>query len=162
VNVDELIAREQIRNVMATYNIAGDRGRKEEFASVFTEDAVLETPDLRFEGRDAIVEGLFSRVASTDAGPRRDKASIVRHNLTTSLVRFTGSTTAEGRTYFVVVTDVGADHSGVYIDRFRKEGDRWLIAHREVRLDFVAEDAVFDPGMRERVVARRAARRGRS
>ena len=43
MTVDELIARECIRQTMARYTMAGDRLRSEEFVAVFTDDAVLET-----------------------------------------------------------------------------------------------------------------------
>ncbi len=159
MDVEEMLAREEIRHLMATYNQAGDSGKRELFESVFTVDAVLESPLSRYEGRDAIVEGLFARTDRSQPGSEKPRLSFLRHNLTTSRIGFTSPVEARGRTYFFVVTDIGPDHSGVYVDRFRKEAGRWLIANREVRLDFVAENAIFAPGMRERVMADRAARR---
>ena len=144
MDVEELSAREEIRQLQATYNVAGDRGRKEEFGSVFSEDAVLEIPNRRCEGRAAILEHLF---APREAAAER-AFTFVRHHLTTSKIDFTSPTTATGRTYFVVFTDIGADHSGVYVDRYRKENGRWWIVHREVRIDFVAENALFGAELR--------------
>lgn len=136
MNVEELVAREEIRQLLATYNVAGDRGRREEFGSVFSEDAVLEMPGARCDGRAAILDRLFT-------SPSERKLTFVRHNLTTSKIDFTSPTEANGRTYFFVITDVGLDHSGVYVDRYRKQDGRWWIVHREVRIDFVAENALF-------------------
>ncbi len=144
MDLEELTAREEIRQLQASYNVAGDRGRKEEFGAVFSEDAVLEMPGGRCEGRAAILERLF---APREAGGER-AFTFVRHHLTTSKIDFTSPTTATGRTYFVVFTDIGPDHSGVYIDRYRKEDGRWWIVQREVRIDFVAENALFGAELR--------------
>jgi hypothetical protein len=45
---------------------------------------------------------------------------------------------ATGRTYFLVVTNQGPSHQGIYIDRFRKVEGRWLIAEREVTVGWQA------------------------
>lgn len=136
MTLDELIAREDIRRVMALYNTSGDSGRREEFATVFTEDAVLEAPGLHFTGRDAIVSGLFSGEVT---------AKFVRHHLSTSTISFKSPDLARGRTYFQVITQVGLDHSGVYTDWFRPEAGDWKIAHRIVSIDFASSESVFFP-----------------
>ena len=143
MDLEELAAREEIRQLQASYNVAGDRGRKDEFGAVFSEDAVLEMPGGRCEGRAAILERLFAPREA--AGERADERMLtfVRHHLTTSKVEFTSPTEATGRTYFLVLTDIGLDHSGVYVDRYCKENGRWWIVHREVRIDFVAENPLF-------------------
>ena len=43
MTLDELLARESIRNTMASYTLAGDRLRAEDFVATFTEDGVLES-----------------------------------------------------------------------------------------------------------------------
>jgi hypothetical protein len=43
----------------------------------------------------------------------------------------------------MVVTEIGFDHSGVYVDDFVKSGDRWLIAHRAANLEWVRPDSRF-------------------
>ncbi len=145
MTVEELLAREEIRHLMAVYNTAGDGGRREEFHSVFCEDAVLIAPGINLEGRENIVDGLFAGV-DTPQPTTRAKPKFVRHNLTTSKITFTSATTAVGRTYFMVVTDAGLDHCGVYSDQFRKDDDGWKIAHRVVRSDYVSADSRFDLG----------------
>jgi hypothetical protein len=52
---------------------------------------------------------------------------------------------ARGWTYFVVLTDVGPDHAVVYIARFSREKEDWLIADRRVRIDRVSEHSLFLP-----------------
>jgi hypothetical protein len=45
----------------------------------------------------------------------------------------TSGSTAKVRTYFLVITAIGSDHSGYYDDQFLQVGDAWLIAHRRPR-----------------------------
>lgn len=150
----ELADREAIRHLLASYNIAGDRGRREEFARVFTEDAVLTTPFFRLETRDGIVHGLFDAQPGAGAGEAR-RPSFARHNLSTSQIVFNRRDEAEGRTYFTVVTDIGLDHSGVYVDRYRRVEGRWLIASRDVRIDYVAENTTALAAHNEMLQAKR-------
>ena len=159
VNQDalELLA---IRNVMAAYNVAGDRMRIADLAATFTTDGVLETPTATYRGRAEILAGLGGgprdRSAPTPAGPR---PTLVRHNLTTSHIVLTGSGAAEGRTYFLVLTDVGPDHAGHYVDRMSKAGADWRFEHRCVRIDWMSEQSRF-PSLRTAYEARRAAKTG--
>jgi hypothetical protein len=142
MEIEELLAREEIRQLIAVYATAGDGGRREQFSSVFTEDAVLSAPGLHYEGRDNIVQGLFA--GSRSSSSKRALPKFVRHNITTSNITFTGSGCASGRSYFVVVTDVGLDHSGVYTDEFRKVDGAWKIASREVRIDYCSPHTRFE------------------
>jgi hypothetical protein len=155
MTIEEAIARECIRDTMARYNMAGDRARVDEMAEVFAEDGVLETPGYTHRGREAIrgwMQGWRTATApaapakaetpaKADAAPR--PAKFVRHNITTSQIDFTGPDTARARTYFVVFTQIGPDHSGYYADEFRKVGDRWLIAHRRAMMDWRAPESTF-------------------
>jgi hypothetical protein len=135
MTLDEMIAQAEIRQTMADYNIAGDRLRFEELAAQFTEDGVIRFAGVTARGRAEIVRALSGVPAGE--GSERPRWTKVRHNLTTSQVIIEGEE-ARGRTYFFVVTDQGPDHQGVYVDRFRKEGGRWLIAERECRVDWIA------------------------
>jgi hypothetical protein len=134
--VEEILAREEIRVLLATYSIAGDRADFATMASVFAEDGVLDGVSHRV-GRAAIIDSLAGRELS-NSGPNR-RIAFSRHCLTTSLIAFDDENTARGRTYFIVFTDSGPDHVGVYVDRFGKVDGRWLIRHRDVRIDWVAE-----------------------
>jgi len=62
MTLDELLARESIRQTMASYTMAGDRLRANEFVAAFTEDAVLESEGVpesgafHYRGHQAIRE----------------------------------------------------------------------------------------------------------
>jgi 3-phenylpropionate/cinnamic acid dioxygenase small subunit len=148
MTLDELIGRECIRQTMARYNMAGDRLRSEDFIAVFTDDAVLETERVpesdafRCEGRDAIREW-FARWHSRAREAAAQRATFIRHHLSTSQVEFSGPDTARARTYWMAYSDIGPDHCGYYVDVFRKTGEQWLIAHRRVRLDWRAPHSLF-------------------
>ncbi|RYD93728.1 MAG: nuclear transport factor 2 family protein [Sphingomonadales bacterium] len=150
MTIDELLARESIRHLIATYNIAGDAMRPEDLAAVFADDAIYEfngfspVPGFHFEGRAAIREASAGwRKRETPAKP--SKLSFVRHNITTCRIELTAPDTATARTYWMVMTDIGPDHSGTYNDVFRREGDGWRIAHRKIRVDWRSPDSLFPP-----------------
>ena len=103
---------------------------------------VLETASGTFSGHQAIVEGLGQGVAKRASSPEKG-VGFVRHNLTTSRIEFTSETEADCWTYFIVFTKFGPDHMGTYIDKFKKRGDDWLIAHRRVKLHWNNETSTF-------------------
>jgi hypothetical protein len=138
---EEALAREEIRYTQSVYNSEGDRGRIDGLVTAFTDDGVLELDHGVFKGHDAIRAALRpladdKRAGTGDAdGPK----VFVRHNLTTSRVEFVSGGEANAWTYFQVVTPVGLDHVGVYVDRFVKAGERWLLTHRRVKVDWISE-----------------------
>lgn len=148
MTLDELLAREAIRATMARCTQAGDSLRAEEYAACFTEDGILQTvgPEgaagLDLHGRAAILawQGGWRDQPAADQ-PR--SARFARHNLTTCKIELTGPDTARARTYWMVMTDVGPDHCGVYQDTFRRVGEDWLIAHRKVKTEWNAPDSHF-------------------
>ena len=139
---EQAVAREAIKHTMSVYNTEGDRGRLDGLASAFFEDGVLETASGTFSGHQAIVEGLGQGVAKRASSPEKG-VGFVRHNLTTSRIEFTSETEADCWTYFIVFTKFGPDHMGTYIDKFKKRGDDWLIAHRRVKLHWNNETSTF-------------------
>lgn len=149
MTLDELLARESIRQTMASYTVAGDRLRAEDFMAVFTEDAVLESDGVaesdafRLEGRQAVREWIERWSRPPQGVPQTHQATFVRHHLSTSHIELTGADTARARTYWTAYTDIGPDHCGYYLDTFRKVEERWLIAHRKVRLDWRSPESLF-------------------
>ncbi|HUD29112.1 MAG TPA: nuclear transport factor 2 family protein, partial [Novosphingobium sp.] len=137
--MDELLAREAIRDLIARYTVAGDRLRVDDFVACFTQDAVMESERVvperlfRYEG-SAAIRAWQERWLAGDGGTHG--ATFVRHHLSTSKIDLTGTDTALGRTYWTAWTDIGPDHAGYYLDSFRKVEGEWLIAHRRVRLDW--------------------------
>ena len=134
---EEVCDREEIRHLMARYNIAGDRADLAGLAATFAEDGILVFNNKANAGRAEIVARLSS-------GSRSPGLEVSRHHLSTSLVTVDGDQ-ATGRTYFAVYTNAGPDHHGVYIDRFARIDGAWAIQHREVRIDWQSERSVNAP-----------------
>lgn len=150
MTVEELLARESIRHAIVSYNVAGDSRQPDKLAATFTDDGVYEfngfgpVPGFHFEGRAAIEQASAGwRKPRQSATP--SKLTFVRHNITTCRIELTGPDSATARTYWIVMTDIGPDHSGTYNDIFRKVGDAWLIAHRKIRVDWRSPDSLFPP-----------------
>jgi hypothetical protein len=148
VTLEELLARESIRQTMASYTVAGDRLRVDDFIAVFTDDAVLESKGVpesdafRYEGRQAIRQWITRWLPAPGKAPTT-RATFVRHHLSTTHIELAGADSAKARTYWVAYTDIGPDHCGCYIDVFRKTGGHWLIARRQVRLDWRSPQSLF-------------------
>jgi hypothetical protein len=149
MNIDELLAREAIRDTIAKYNVSGDRLKVDDYAACFAEDGIIETDRtdpavaFRYDGREAIRAWQRRWLEQTTSGARVHGATFVRHHLSTSKIDLTGPDTATARTYWVAWTDIGPDHAGYYRDTFRKVGDEWLIAHRRVRMDWRSPGSLF-------------------
>jgi hypothetical protein len=45
--------------------------------------------------------------------------------------------------YFFVITDIGLDHWGRYVDRYVVEDNRWKFAARQVTVDGWSPNALF-------------------
>ncbi|MGH0029637.1 MAG: nuclear transport factor 2 family protein [Myxococcota bacterium] len=132
----EAVAREGIRHVIARYNYAGDRGRLDELVACFTEDGVMELPDLPpLRGREAIHGHLAGVARSLAAASQR---VLLRHHVASLFIDSVRDDQASASACFSVYTEIGLDHWGVYRDRLRRvdgpEGE-WLLAHRKVRVD---------------------------
>lgn len=149
MTIEELLVRESIRKTMMAYTMAGDRLRVEEFAAVFTDDAILESEGVveadafRYVGKTAVRDWLGRWSRSPQAEQRTHQATFVRHHLSTSQIEIIGADSARARTYWVAYTDIGPDHAGYYLDSYRKVGEEWLIAHRRVRLDWRSPQSLF-------------------
>jgi hypothetical protein len=123
----EVAARERIRDLVAHYNLAGDRGWVDDMMSLFAPDASLCIDGVEHSGHDAI------RSVFTDAkGPNPE---LVRHHTATLWIEVASPEQATARCYFQVLTVNGLDHWGRYTDRFGCVDGRWLFTHRAVRVD---------------------------
>jgi hypothetical protein len=149
MTLDELLAREAIRDTMAKYNTSGDRLKVDDFAACFTEDGIIQSERapgdflFRYTSREEIRDWQNRWRHREPTQDTVHGATFVRHHLSTCKIDLTGPDTAKARTYWVAWTDIGADHAGFYIDDFRKVGDDWLIACRRVRLDWSSPDSLF-------------------
>lgn len=139
----DLLAREAIRDLVARYNAYGDGGLLDRMVGLFAEDAVLEVGDDRYEGHDA-VRGLFAGTAERSAAAVGG-ATYVRHSVTTHQIDLVAPGRATGRAYFTVLTRVGLDHWGRYLDDYRVVDGRWRFARRRVLTDDFAPSSLFAP-----------------
>ena len=136
----ELVARESIRDLVARYNANGDSGRFDPMLELFAEEATMELPAGIHRGRSEI-RAMFEGVASsTGAGPDA-RAKFIRHFTATHQIDLVNEDQAEGRAYFLVLTDRGLDHWGRYVDEYRRIGGRWLIYRRKVTVDGAVPDS---------------------
>ena len=129
----ELSAREQIRDLVAAYAHCADGGRFDALVGLFADDGVLETPDgQQHTGAEAIrafLTGTKTRLAAATSVP------LIRHHVSNLRIEVESRDAATGAAYFLVVTERGPDHWGVYRDRFARVGDRWLFRQRRVKVD---------------------------
>jgi nuclear transport factor 2 (NTF2) superfamily protein len=139
VTLEEVQAREAIRHTLAAYNMGGDLRQADAVAAAFTEGGAFRSPIFDLKGRDQIRAWFGERVA------RSSSVRMVRHHITTSLIQLESANTASVRTYFTVFSDRGADHGGVYNDRFEQVGQDWLIALRDIQTDWTRADSVLVP-----------------
>jgi hypothetical protein len=140
----ELFAREQIRDLVARYNTNGDAGRLEEATAVFTDDARVEFIEpgssTLYIGR-AEVYRMMTEVKNkwSEAAKSRAEALYVRHFVASHQIDVIDECNARGRCYVAVIKAHGLDHWGRYIDEYRREDERWLISARRAITDDIAE-----------------------
>lgn len=129
----ELIAREHIRELVASYAQLADTGRFDALLALFAEDAVLHGGDApEAHGRDAIrgfLTGTGTDLKSVTA------VQLIRHHVSNLRIEVDGPDAARGTSYFFVVTERGPDHWGRYRDEYVQRDGRWLFRYRRARLD---------------------------
>ena len=127
---EERIARAAIADTLAACTQAGDARKADAYAACFAEDGILDLGE-RIDGREAI--RLWMAAPSVIPQPKGPSPGFVSHHLTTCRIELTSERTAKVRTYWLVITAIGVDHSGYYDDRFSKIDETWLIAYRRPR-----------------------------
>ncbi|MEY4362412.1 MAG: hypothetical protein RL391_1718 [Actinomycetota bacterium] len=133
------VDREAIRDLVARYNANGDSGRFAQVRELFAADAVMTIDgDRSYSGIDEIMT-IFSSTKSTTAGA----LTHVRHFTATHQIDLVDEQNATGRLYFAVLTDIGLDHWGRYVDGYTKSSGRWLFASRKVSVDGWASNTLF-------------------
>ncbi|MFG1998569.1 nuclear transport factor 2 family protein [Spirillospora sp. NPDC048911] len=140
----ELVARERVRDTLAAYTHAGDRGRVEELAATFTEDGVLEIRGGETHtGRAAIAVMLAEAVERGSAPVDGDRPGVIRHFVTNLRFEEVAPDRVRTSAYFLVMNAHGPDHWGRYRDALVPVGDRWLFEHRLVGVDGWAPDSTM-------------------
>lgn len=147
MTIDELLAREAIRDLVARYNASGDSGRFDEVLELFWPDASMVI------GRgDAVVtktgheeirtiftgtadrwrsDGTSQDAAST-GGDGPAQPSYVRHRVATLVIDLQDQAHATAYSYFAVIMPHGLDHWGRYFDRFEAREGVWRFLSRKV------------------------------
>ena len=140
MTLDDLLAREGIRDLVTRYNSYSDTGRFEPLLALFAENAVIETGDT--DGEVAVFAGRHNIEQIFTGAQRRVQAQIetvgptyVRHFTATHQIDLVDADHATGRCYFAVIVDSGLDHWGRYIDRYVRIEGEWRFEHRRVALD---------------------------
>lgn len=141
----ELEAREEIRDVIASYNQFGDHGDLEAMAELFTADGVLELGEsTRYTGPEEIrgMAGAVKDRLSSSAGT--SSAVYLRHHVSSLQFELLTPDEARTRCYFLAITHRGVDHWGGYRDHFVRDVDgRWRFQHRRARTDGRAETSAL-------------------
>ena len=146
----ELVAREEIRDLVARYNANGDTGRFEQVLELFAPDAVMDINDGRtYTGRDEInliFTGTRERVKEARDRTDYDRPAYIRHMTATHQIDLVDEAHAKGRCYFQVLTPGGLDHWGRYVDEYRTVDGRWRFARRTVTTDGRVANSLFGSG----------------
>jgi hypothetical protein len=131
----ELLARESIRETVASYAHFVDSGRFDEVVALFVPDGVLEVKGreraVGHDGLHAFFQGVGADLATAT------KVPMIRHYTSNLTIDVVSAEEAHARCYFLALTEIGVDHWGRYRDRLVPDADggNWKFAHRLVRTD---------------------------
>lgn len=124
----------ELRDLLTRYSWCADLGRIDQYAALFTEDAVLDLRPMgleRYLGRSSIRDDFISSPAATATAGR------TLHNQAPTVITIDGDTACgEGYSTVLYVDDGGAiSVAGASYNRwsFRRE-EVWRISSREVQL----------------------------
>jgi len=133
-DVQAAINRMHILGTMSRYAHGIDTAQYELVGGCFTDDGVLRVPKSpELEGPSDICSKL-----SVAGKKRREVGGQIfqRHSLSLSRIEIDGGV-ASAETYFHVITELGLDHSGRYVDKIRKVGGKWLFQERQVFVEYI-------------------------
>ena len=143
MQLTDLLAREGIRDLVARYNSFGDSGLFDRMLQLFAADAVLEIRGVRHEGIDAIRSVFMRTPGRTAESSTSGRPAYLRHGTVTHQIDLVDETTATGRCYFFVLTAIGLDHWGRYLDDYKVVDGEWRFARRRVLPDDLAPQSLF-------------------
>jgi SnoaL-like domain len=137
----QLLVREAIRLALSRYTMAVDSGDFNALETVFHADA-----SLSIQG-GALIIGIAAILERLRGGSKTGAAfrggRFQRHHITSSLIELIDADTARGEHYVLVITELGIDHSGRYVDRYVRQGDNWLIQARAASMEWARPDSRF-------------------
>ncbi|MDG2429063.1 MAG: nuclear transport factor 2 family protein [Acidimicrobiales bacterium] len=150
----ELEAHEQIRDLVASYNVLGDKGKFDEVMDLFAQEAVMDVGDgLIYTGVEQI-RTIFTKTRDSITASQVDKPSplFLQHHTATLAIKVNGSDLsngrADGQAYFTVMSSGGVDHWGRYQDSYRPVDGLWRFTARRVRVDGVTPGGWADLRLR--------------
>lgn len=129
----QLVSRDQIRELVASYTHLGDGGRLDAMVQLFADDAVLEGADARYAGHVEI-RGFFDGIVGSRTEATR--RTFVRHHIANVTITLHSADTASGASYWTVYSDDGFESSGRYRDEYTRGADgRWRFQVRKIGRD---------------------------
>jgi len=132
LDLDSLIALDEIKRLKARYCQCIDQHRWTEFATLFADDAELTTDREgsinTIHGRDAIAARISKTLATANT----------IHHASNPDIHFTSATTAEGIWTASYTNEAWpVTGHGHYIERYEKRDGRWLYTHMTLRVHFL-------------------------
>jgi hypothetical protein len=114
----------------------------EDLAVVFAEDSEMIISDsISFKGRQVIIDSLSAGAKKRGVGK---PGNFQRHSLGNSMINVLDANSAKAVHFIMVMTELGFDHSGIYIDDFVKVGARWLIKTRRANMEWARPESRFN------------------
>ena len=168
MTLDDLLAREAVRDLVTRYNSYGDSGKFDLLWPLFAADAVMEI--ISASGARATHTGLdeikqiFSRANDLVAGPAgagRNAGVYIRHSTATHQIDLVDADHGVGRCYFAVIIGPvgglvgglddgsvdgsagGLDHWGRYVDDYVRIDGAWRFQRRKVYVDGTSVESLF-------------------
>jgi 3-phenylpropionate/cinnamic acid dioxygenase small subunit len=145
MTLDDLLAREGIRDLVSRYNSYGDSGKFDQLFELMTDDVVIEI--ISAIGEAEIHEGLEQAkqifIGAQGRVQLRDGQAIptyIRHFTATHQIDLVDDDHATGRCYFAVIVGNaaearGLDHWGRYVDEYVRIDGEWKFQRRRVHVD---------------------------
>ena len=136
--------RAEIEDLMARYLFALDYSDLDSFIAMFTDDAVFDFARGRIEGKAAILEAVQSFKARIGEHYKDEDGNpaVLRHVLAHTAIRVEGDRAWTRAQWFEMAND-GPGKSlkmgtfGIYEDKLRKVGGRWLFSERRILNEFL-------------------------
>lgn len=157
-NSDQALDRFAITELMDLYGVIHDFGTPEQYADLFTaegEIAVSRGGRAVIKGREALMGQAIRdhQKYVRPTGPDGKDEFFMRHIVSNKTVTITGENTAEGSCFVITLVNDGDNGPamlsfGRYFDTYAKQDGKWLIARREIVLDFGNEDLAVRFGFR--------------
>ncbi len=141
LQLSDLLAREAIRDLVTRYNSYGDSGLFDRMIGLFAPDATVEINGVAHHGLDEI-RRVFTGVPEHTSGTG-GRPAYLRHCTATHQIDLRDESAATGRCYFFVLTAVGLDHWGRYLDDYRALDGEWRFARRRVLTDTRGPHSIF-------------------